>query len=80
MQKNISANLKYARPDRKLVEAFRGIPVANVDDCMDRTAAIDGSIRPLNKAELLGTAFTVRVPAGEILCSTKPWIWRSREM
>lgn len=67
MQKNISANLKYARPDRKLVEAFRDIPVANVDDCMDRNAAIDGSIRPLNKAVLLGTAFTVRVPAGDNL-------------
>lgn len=57
----------FDRPDRALVEAFRGLPVANIDDCMNRTAAIDGAIKPLNKTPLLGTAFTVRVPEGDNL-------------
>lgn len=54
------------RPDRKLVEAFRGIPAANIDDCMNRLFAIKG-LSPMNKAPLLGTAFTVRCPAGDNL-------------
>lgn len=67
--KNIgySINLDYKRPDRALVELFRGIPVANIDDCMNRTAAVDGAIRPLNRTPLLGTAFTVQVPEGDNL-------------
>ncbi len=57
----------FDRPDRELVEAFRGLPVANIDDGMNRTGAIDGAIRPMNKTPLLGTAFTVRVPEGDNL-------------
>jgi len=60
-------HLEYSRPDRALVELFRDIPVANIDDCMNRTAAVDGAIRPLNRAPLLGTAFTVQVPEGDNL-------------
>ena len=58
---------KFERPDPALVEQFRGLPVANIDDCMNRTAAVDGAIRPVNKARLLGPAFTVRVPEGDNL-------------
>jgi RraA family protein len=67
--KNIgySISLDYKRPDKALVELFRGIPVANIDDCMNRTAAVDGAIRPLNRTPLLGTAFTVQVPEGDNL-------------
>ncbi len=57
----------FKRPDPALIEAFRGLPVANIDDCMNRTAAVDGRIRPLNKAKLLGPAFTVKVPEGDNL-------------
>ena len=50
----------FERPAKELVEAFRGIPVANIDDNCGRIAAVDASIYPLNpKARLLGTAFTV---------------------
>lgn len=42
----------FVRPDPKLVEAFRGMPVANIDDNMGRTAAVHQSIRPLNKVPL----------------------------
>ena len=55
------------RTDRALVELFRGIPVANIDDCMNRTAAACGAIRPLNKTPLLGNAFTVKVAQGDNL-------------
>lgn len=67
--KNIgySINLDYTRPDKALAELFRDIPVANIDDCMNRTAAVDGAIRPLNRTPLLGTAFTVQVPEGDNL-------------
>lgn len=55
------------RPDRALVEGFRGIPVANIDDCMGRLASTDAGLNPLNHSPLLGTAFTVRCPAGDNL-------------
>jgi len=58
----------FERPSKELVEAFRGIPVANIDDNCGSIAAVDFSIFPLNpKARLLGTAFTVNAPAGDNL-------------
>ena len=38
----------FERPSKELVEAFRGIPVANIDDNCGRIAAVDSSIYPLN--------------------------------
>lgn len=55
------------RPDPALVEAFKGIPVANIDDCMGRIASCDSSLLPMNKTQLVGTAFTVRCPEGDNL-------------
>ena len=58
----------FERPSKELVEAFRGIPVANIDDNCGKIVAVDSSIFPLNpKARLLGTAFTVNAPAGDNL-------------
>ena len=58
----------FERPAKELVEAFREIPVANIDDNMGRIAAVDASIFPLNpNAKSLGTAFTVNAPAGDNL-------------
>ena len=57
----------FPRPDPELVELFRDLPVANIDDCMERTAAVESAIVPLGKGQLLGTAFTVRVAAGDNL-------------
>lgn len=66
---NVGFQIKsdFQRPAKELVEAFRELPVANIDDCMNRTAAVDGAIRPVNKAKLLGPAFTVKVPEGDNL-------------
>ena len=57
----------FPRPDPALVELFRDLPVANIDDCMERTAAVDSAIIPLGKGQLLGTAFTVQVAQGDNL-------------
>jgi len=60
-------NLNYERPAKELVNALKEFPVANVDDCMFRTAAIHSSIHAFNKTRLAGVAFTVRVPEGDNL-------------
>ncbi|HZW48526.1 MAG TPA: RraA family protein [Bacillota bacterium] len=59
--------LDFPRPSREFIEQFRGIPVSNLDDCMNRTAAVAAEIRPYGKKELLGTAFTVQIPEGDNL-------------
>lgn len=58
---------KINRPAPELVQGFAGIPVANIDDCMGRIACCDSTLVPMNKAPLLGTAFTVRCPEGDNL-------------
>lgn len=57
----------FERSPIELVELFRDIQVANIDDCMGRIAAVDAAIKPLGKGQLLGTAFTIRVPQGDNL-------------
>lgn len=54
------------RADSSLVELFRGIPTPNIDDNMNRMFSLRG-LKPYNKTPLLGTAFTVRVAAGNNL-------------
>lgn len=55
------------RPPKELVDAFEGIPVANIDDCMGRIACCGSSLVPMNSSPLLGVAFTVRCPEGDNL-------------
>ena len=57
----------FPRPDKALVEGFRGVPVANIGDNMNRMACMNARIAPMNKAPLLGCAFTVKVRAGDNL-------------
>lgn len=59
------------RPDAALVDAFRGIPVSNIGDAMNRMACMHARIRPMNRAPLLGTALTVRVRVGDNLLFNK---------
>src|SRR5687768_14592971 len=58
---------KINRPDRQLVEEFRGLPVAVIADEMNRLGCMDARIKPLNRASLLGVAFTVKARAGDNL-------------
>ena len=62
-----SLRTDFSRPPRETVELLRGIPSTNVNDCLGRWGGIDSALRPLNRAPLLGTAFTVRVTPGENL-------------
>lgn len=57
----------FERPAKELVESFRDLPVANIDDNMGRIAAVDSQIQAIGSAKLLGVAFTVRVPQGDNL-------------
>ncbi|MDR3562404.1 MAG: 4-carboxy-4-hydroxy-2-oxoadipate aldolase/oxaloacetate decarboxylase [Negativicutes bacterium] len=58
---------KINRPDKELVEQFKGLPVANIADEMNRLSCVDARIRPLNSTPLLGTAFTVKARVGDNL-------------
>lgn len=59
---------EFNRPAPELVARFKNMPVANIDDNMGRIAAVDAAIEPIGyKGQLLGTAFTVRVPQGDNL-------------
>ena len=57
----------FPRPAPELLAQFNGIPVPNLGDAMNRTAAISAQITPVNHVRLTGTAYTVRVPAGDNL-------------
>lgn len=59
--------LKIHRPEPKLVEEFRGLPVANIADEMNRFFCMDARIKPFNTKPLLGTAFTVKARVGDNL-------------
>lgn len=59
--------LKVNRPSKDLVEGFRGIPVANIADEMNRFFCVDARIKPFNTKPLLGTAFTVKARATDNL-------------
>ncbi|MDW7669804.1 MAG: RraA family protein [Bacillota bacterium] len=47
------------RPDSKLVDSFKDLPVANVADCMNRFYVMKG-LKPYNETPLIGTAVTVK--------------------
>lgn len=51
-----------------LVQKFRGLPVANVSDCMQRLTAGGARLRPMHSgAPLSGPAFTVKTRPGDNL-------------
>lgn len=53
-----------ARTDPGLVERFRNIPVANLDDCMGRTAALSSAIRALWPAPAVRAGIYCKSPGG----------------
>ena len=58
---------KIDRADRELVEKFAGWPSSNINDMMNRLFYMRENIQRIGKHEkqLLGTAFTVKVPDGD---------------
>ncbi len=59
--------MDFVRPDRELVEKFRGIPSSNINDEMNRLYCMHDYIRPMNHVPLLGCALTVKAPIGDNL-------------
>ena len=59
--------LEFQRPPKETIELFRNIPVANIDDNMNRLYAVNATLVSYNKTPLLGVAFTVKAPAGDNL-------------
>lgn len=55
------------RPPKELISAFSKFPSSNIGDQMGRMSCTHPDIRPYSNGKLLGSAFTVKVPAGEIL-------------
>jgi regulator of RNase E activity RraA len=56
---------EFKRPDPALMEKFRGLPSSNIGDMLNRLSNMRHQIQPFNDHELLGPAFTVKVPAGD---------------
>lgn len=67
MLPNNQIHSTFSRPDKSLIDAFKGIPVANIGDVMNRNACLSPQLRPLNDTPLLGSALTVKTRAGDIL-------------
>lgn len=54
--------------DAQLVQAFKGLPVANISDCMARMSAAGPRLRPMHKGgPLAGPALTVKCRPGDNL-------------
>lgn len=52
----------------QLVQAYKGLPVANISDCMARITAAGPRLRPMHKAgSLAGPALTVKTRPGDNL-------------
>jgi len=58
---------KIKRASKELIEGFKGVPVANIADNMNRMSCMDAKIRPINEVSLLGPAFTIKVRPGDNL-------------
>jgi RraA family protein len=60
-------NKSITRPEASLLDSFKGLPVANIGDSVNRTFCMHPSIRPYNENPLVGPAFTVKVRPGDNL-------------
>lgn len=61
---------KVRRPDRAVVEHFKGLPSSNINDELNRLYCMNDSLKLMNahnSVQLVGTAVTVKVPIGDNL-------------
>lgn len=59
--------MQIERPSRELIKGFRGIPVANISDLMNRSSVMNSRIQKIGGRKLLGSAFTVKTRSGDNL-------------
>lgn len=70
METNVGCRIykEVKRPERELVEKFRGIPSSNIGDTMNRLSCMRSEIKAYTKGvTMLGTALTVKTPEGDNL-------------
>lgn len=58
---------KINRPDKELIEQFKGLPASNICDEMNRVNCVSAKIKPVNDVPLLGPALTVKEQLGDIM-------------
>jgi len=60
----------FERTSKKLIEKFKGIPAANIADCMNRFFCVDAKIKMINEKkglQMIGSALTVMTRTVDIL-------------
>lgn len=64
----LQINKRTRAVSESVVQAYRGVPVANISDCMARMTAAGPRLRPMHKAGYLcGPALTVKTRPGDNL-------------
>ncbi len=61
--------MKRELPDQKIINGFKGIPAANIEDCMNRIYGLNPEIRLMSnpKESMVGVAVTVKTRPGDNL-------------
>ncbi|MGD1815823.1 MAG: RraA family protein [Pleomorphochaeta sp.] len=67
MNIGFSINNNIERCSQEDINFFKGIPVANIGDCMNRNSCLSAELIPANKKKLCGNAYTIKSVAGDNL-------------
>lgn len=60
-------NCKIERPAHEVLLQYADLAVADICDALGRNAALPSALKPFNTARMVGTAYTVNLPASENL-------------
>ena len=60
-------NCKIERPAQEVMLQYADLAVADICDALGRNAALPAALKPFNTARMVGTAYTVNLPASENL-------------
>ena len=60
-------NYKIERPTQEVMLQYADLAVADICDALGRNAALPAALKPFNTARMVGTAYTVNLPASENL-------------
>ena len=60
-------NCQIDRPSPDIVRQYADLAVADICDALGRNAALPSALKPFNSSRILGTAYTVNLPASENL-------------
>lgn len=60
-------NCNIERPDHEIMLQYADLAVADICDALGRNAALPSALKPFNTARMVGTAYTVNLPASENL-------------